>query len=166
MTIQKTTNHHSTLKLKEMKKMLYAALIAVFVTTSAFAGETVNGKISESFKSDFSDASNVVWTTGNEFAKASFILEGEKMEAFYSLDGTAIGVSRAIALDKLPKASVRTITKKYPFPPYALKECIEFVHADGEVKYYVSLEEEAKNKIILEVSANGSVEVYKKSKIK
>lgn len=149
-----------------MKKILYAALIAVFVTTSAFAGVTVNVKITESFKSEFADASNVTWTTGKDFAKASFILEGEKMEAFYNLDGTAIGVSKAIGLDKLPKTSIRNITKKYPFPPYALKECIEFVNADGETKYYVSLEEEAKSKIILEVSANGSVQVYKKSKIK
>lgn len=146
--------------------MLYAALIAVFVTTTAFAGETVNVRVSESFKSEFSDASNVVWTTGNEFAKASFELEGEKMEAFYNLDGTAIGVSRTIAFDKLPKAAVRNITKKYQFPPYSVKECIEFVHADGDVKYYVSLEEEAKNKVILEISANGFVQVYKKSKIK
>jgi hypothetical protein len=149
-----------------MKKILYTALIAVFITTSAFAGETVNTRITENFKNDFSDASNVTWTTGKDFVKASFVFDGDKMEAFYNHDGTSIGVSKAIALDRLPKGSVRTITKKYPFPPFALKECIEFVNADGETKYYVSLEEEAKNKVILEVSANGSVQVYRKSKIK
>jgi len=149
-----------------MKKLIFAALIAVSVATSAFANVTVSSKVTDSFKSDFTNATNVTWTVGSNFAKAVFVLEGERMEAFYNLDGTSIGVSKAIALDKLPKNSVRTITKKYPFPPYALKSCIEFVNADGEKQYFVSLEEEGKTKLILEIFENGSVELFKKDKIK
>ncbi len=149
-----------------MKKVILAALIAVSVATSAFAGVTVSSKITSSFQTEFNDASNVVWTVGKDFAKAAFELDGEKLEAFYDLEGASIGVSKAIGLDKLPKASVRAITKKYPFPPYALKECIEFINADGDRKYYVSLVEEGKTKLILQVSETGSVEMYKKDKIK
>lgn len=165
MTTQKQKNNHLTLKLKTMKKLILAALIAVSITTSAFADVTVNAKITENFQTEFYDATNVVWTVSNNFAKAVFTVEGEKMEAFYNLDGSTIGVSKTLALDKLPKNALKTITKKYPFPPYVLKECIEFTNADGEKKFYVSLEE-AKTKLILEVSATGAVDIFKNNKIK
>jgi hypothetical protein len=106
----------------------------------------------------------VEWTVASSFTKASFVLDGEKMEAFYSLDGAEIGVSKTIALEKLPENALRNITQKYPFPPYKLKECIQFT-TDKETVYYVSLEEET-TKLILEISASGFVDVFKKEKIK
>ena len=69
------------------------------------------------------------------------------MKRFYNFDGTTIGTSKAIALDRLPKTALATITNKYPFPPYNLKECIEFINADNEKLYYISLIER-KTKLI------------------
>ena len=54
------------------------------------------------------------------------------MKRFYNFDGTTIGTSKAIALDRLPKTALATITKKYSFFPYSLKKYIEFENADNE----------------------------------
>jgi len=150
-----------------MKKFIMAALIAVTITTTAFADANTNisTKVTDNFSLQFEAATNIQWTLGSNYAKASFMQFGEKLEAFYLLDGSFIGTSKQIALDKLPENAVRNITKKYPFPPYRLKECIEFQNADGAVVYYVSLEEE-KSKTILEVSAAGGVSTFQRSTIK
>lgn len=62
-----------------MKKLLIAALFAVTFMTSAFASETkVNATVLSNFNADFKKASNVNWTMGEEFAKASFVLDNVK----------------------------------------------------------------------------------------
>lgn len=151
-----------------MKKLIIAALIAVSLTTTAFAADVnkVNSLILNAFNVNFGDATNVQWTLNKNFAKASFVLNGEKIEAFFNYNGTEIGTSKVFALDKLPANALRTFTKKYPFPPYKLKECIEFTDADGEVNYFISLEEEAKAKTILKVTSYGHISVFKTEKIK
>lgn len=151
-----------------MKKLIIAALIAVTFTTSAFAADAnkVNGLILNTFNLNFADAANVEWTLTKDFAKASFTLNGEKIQAFFNYNGTEIGTSKAFALDKLPKSALRAFTKKYPFPPYKLKECIQFTDAEGEVNYFISLEEEAKAKTILKVTSYGLLSVFKTEKIK
>ncbi len=150
-----------------MKKFLFAALLVATMITTAFADENkVSSKIINNFKSEFTEAKNPTWTASRDFVKVAFILNNEKMEAFYGYDGAFIATSKAVALDKLPETAVRNITKNYPFPPYTLKECIEMTDAEGTKKYYVSFVEEAKNKIILEVLDNGKVTIFKQDKIK
>jgi hypothetical protein len=150
-----------------MKKVIIAALLVVALAGSAFAADVkVNPRISEKFKTDYADASSISWSITNNYAKASFVLEGVQMEAFYNLDGTEIATSKTIAFDKLPKAAIKYITQKYQFPPYKLKECIELNSEEKGTQYYVSLFEEGKVKLILEISSSGNVEVFKKEKIK
>jgi len=151
-----------------MKKFILAALIAVTITTTAFADANTNisTKVTDNFSLQFEAATNVQWTLSSTYIKASFMQFGEKLEAFYLPDGSLIGTSKQIALDKLPENAVRNITKKYPFPPYKLKECIQFENADGVVSYYVSLEEEGKSKTILEISAAGGVSTFQRSTTK
>jgi len=92
-----------------MKKLIIAAFIAVAITGSAFAkpievtAETVSYRVLNSFKADFADAENVSWKVDKDFVKASFILDDEKMEAFYNTDGELLATSKAVAFDKLPK---------------------------------------------------------------
>jgi hypothetical protein len=150
-----------------MKKFFLAALLVATIATSAFADENkVSSRVISNFKSDFTDAKNINWTAGKEFVRVTFVLNNEKLEAFYAFDGSLIATSKAIALDKLPESAVRYITKKYPFPPHKLKECIEMTDAEGTVKYYVSFVKEGKTKTILEVAENGGVHLYKEEKVK
>jgi hypothetical protein len=151
-----------------MKKLIIAAFIAVSLATTAFAADVnkVNSLVLNAFNVNFADVTDVQWTLEKNFARARFLQNGEKIEAFFNYDGTEIGTSKVFALDKLPKTALRTFTKKYPFPPYKLKECIEFTDADGEVNYFISLEEEAKAKTILKVTSYGLISVFKTEKTK
>ena len=146
-----------------MKKLLFTALIAVAIGTSAFAdGTKLTYKVLNHFKTEFSGAENVTWKLDNNFAKASFVYDGEKMEAFYNTEGDLIGTSRVFAFDKLPKSALATITKKYPYPPYKLNECIEFTNAEGEKNYFVGFETSSES-LVLQVGTTGDVSVFKKT---
>jgi hypothetical protein len=147
-----------------MKKILLAALIAVALGTSAFAADDkkINHAVLNSFTADFKDAENVNWKVDAKYYKATFTLYGEEVIAFYDLDNEFIGSSKVLAFDKLPKKALYLIGKNYPFPPYKLMECIEFTKANGNKTNYVSFETE-KEKLILEVSTDGDISVFKKS---
>ena len=60
-------------------------------------------------------------------------------EMFYTLDGDLIGISKTFAYDKLPKNALNQMAAKYAYPEYELVKCIEFVNADNETNYYLSL---------------------------
>lgn len=171
LSIQKKTtktNHniYLNLKNKKMKKLIFAILIAVAVTGSAFAkpaeiiSEIVSNRVLNSFQSDFSTAQNVTWKVDKNFVKASFVLDNQKTEAFYTVDGDLLATSKAIAFNKLPESAIRTITTKYPFPPYVLDECIELVRADGSTNYYISLKNNNTENIVLEITESGNVSEF------
>ncbi|MBN8837532.1 MAG: hypothetical protein J0I09_09750 [Sphingobacteriia bacterium] len=146
-----------------MKKLIMAAIIAIAVTTSAFAAhETVSYRILSQFRTDFSDATNVSWKVGKDFVKATFVLEDEKIEAFYNNAGELVATSKAIDFNKLPKKALRVIGEKYPFPPYELKEAIEMTTADSGKEYYVSFTTQ-KESIVLKVDMYGTVSEFKRS---
>jgi hypothetical protein len=151
-----------------MKKLFIAAIIAVSFSTTAFAIDVnkVSGLVLNAFTTNYAEATNVKWTLGSTFVKASFVIDDQALEAFYTYDGSEIGTSKTIALNKIPTNALREFTKKYPFPPYQLKECIEFTNADGEINYFISLEEQKKAKIILKITTSCSISIFKTDKIK
>lgn len=142
-----------------MKKLFFAALIAVTVASSAFAADTkkVNSVTTSNFKSEFKKASEVSWTSTEEFTKATFVLNNQKMEAFYDQNGEMIGTSKAVSLDELPVSAKRSIAKR--LSGYTVKEAIEFQGTD-ELAYYISAEND-KETAILKVSDNGTMSNYK-----
>lgn len=150
-----------------MKKMIVAALFAVTLTTSSFAANVneVSTVVMNSFIRTYGDLKDVKWTIGSTFIKASFVSENQKNEAFFDFDGKEIATSKPFSFDKLPANALRKITAKYPFPPYKLKECIEFIDADNDKNYFISLELETAEKVILKVSPMGSVNVFKVEKL-
>jgi hypothetical protein len=168
MTHHKTNNNYLNLKFTKMKKMIIAALIAVTLTNSSFAADAskVSTVVMNTFISTYGDVENVKWTIGSSFYKATFTIEEQKQEAFYNFDGKEIATSKPFAFDKLPKNALRKITAKYPFPPYRLKECIEFIDADNEKNYFISLELDSKEKLILKVTPLGSISIFQSTKLK
>ncbi len=147
-----------------MKKLFISAAFALTIITSAFAAPaSTDTKAKAHFSASFSDAKSVSWKTADNFERASFILNNEKVEVFYDFSGEMLGVSKVMAFDKLPKAALETLTTKYTFPEFKLKECIEFTNADNEKNYYASFD--TKNEqIVVEITTGGSVSVMSRLK--
>lgn len=151
-----------------MKTIVLSTLLAVSITLSAFSTDvTIEGsKISmrtlNNFRSDYGNISGVEWSMKEDFAKASFIYNNEKMEAFYDVTGQFIGSSKAVALDQMPLNVKRVFAKKYA--DYIVKETILFDGVD-ERSYYISAENDSRS-VILHVSKEGAVSVFQSTKKK
>ncbi len=138
------------------------ALIALAIGSTANASSgSISNKVNTHFTTHFTKAKEVSWKTDDQFAKASFVMDNEKVEVFYDLDGEMIGTSKNVAFDKLPKAAIETLTSEYTYPEYQIKECIEFVNADKEKNFYVSFAS-ATGTIVLEISQTGHVRLFSK----
>jgi Flp pilus assembly pilin Flp len=147
-----------------MKNFITLTLMAVLIATAAVAAPTsVSNKVNTHFAKTFNEATNIAWEIGQEYDKANFELNNEQITVFYSKDGDLIGRSKIQAFDKLPKSAIETLTTKYTYPDYQIKECIEFINADNEKNYYASFE--TKNETIaLEITKYGSVNILVKTR--
>jgi len=143
-----------------MKKLLFTALIAVSLISSAFAEpvKKVGVLVRSSFENNYPRVTNVAWELGKDYATATFVVDNIRTQAFYSLNGDFIGSSRAISIDDLPAGVKRTFAKKYA--DYTVNEAIQF-DTDEETAYCISAENE-KQTVILKV-ARGTIEVIRTS---
>ncbi|MEJ7677453.1 MAG: hypothetical protein WKG06_06200 [Segetibacter sp.] len=143
-----------------MKKFLLTTFIAVALISSAFASpvEEVNYFVINSFKDNFPKVTDVHWDVTSSYAKATFVLNSMKTEAFYKLNGDFIGTCYAITIDDLPVYAKRSFAKKYG--SYIVKEAIKF-DGNEETAYFISAENE-KYSVVLKVD-NSSISVYKVS---
>jgi hypothetical protein len=147
-----------------MKKLFISGLFALVIAASAFASpSSVNAIANAHFATSFSKAKSINWNSYGLYEKVSFVQDNEKVDAFYSKDGEMIGVTKVIALDKLPKSALKTITTDYTFPDYQLKECLVFTDANNEQSYFVSLDKANEN-IVLKVTTGGIVREMSKTK--
>ena len=117
-----------------MKKLFVSALLAVLVIGSAFAADTknINLTILNNFRSQFTKAADVNWTTTANYAKATFTVNNQPMEAFYNMDGDMIGTSKKITLEELPVRAKRSYAKT--FNGYTVTEAIYF---QGAIRRFI-----------------------------
>lgn len=141
-----------------MKKM-FLALAVCFSTLGAFAGETVNKKVLDAFHSAFATASEVSWTTGDNYAKATFSYNGKYVFAYYSNEGELLALTRYISPADLPLTLQNNLKKNYE--GYWVSDLFEASKNDG-TSYYATLEN-ADTKIVLNASG-GRWTVYTKTK--
>ncbi len=134
-----------------------AASLALAVSGFAKAPETANVKAQQQLSSDFKDASKVSWSTKANLLEASFEWNGQQLHTFYNQDGEQVAISREVTMDKLPIKAIQAIREKYS--DYKAGEAIELSNDEG-LNYYLSLENGNK-KVILNVSANGQISVFK-----
>lgn len=147
-----------------MKQLFIMALIVIATVPGAFAGpKTISTKVNEHFAAAFKNAKNVAWKTTDKFDKASFVLGGEKIQAFYDAEGELLGTSKTMAFDKLPKSALQIITTRYTYPGYQLQDCIEFVKTTNEKNYYVSLSNKNVT-VILEITEEGVLRVFARTR--
>lgn len=145
-----------------MKNLFLTSILVAALATSAFAtGESnINYFILNNFRLDYRGATNVEWVARPNYAKATFMYNNQKTEAFYNTNGQLIASSKAIKLDELPVSAKRAFAKKYE--GYTVKEAIEFVEKD-EVNYYVSAEND-KEKVVIKVDENDLISTFSKTK--
>ncbi len=143
-----------------MKKLFFAALIAVSVSANAFAQEVnqIDERAIESFESAFAGASGVEWVSKENFTKASFLQNEQKVEIFYNSDGEFIASTRQIKMEAVPTSIQRIIAKSYS--NYTVKEAFKF-QANDETAYYIAAENEDEN-IVLKVKG-GLCSVYSRT---
>lgn len=148
------------LKNKIMKKLFISALLAVTVAVSSFAaeGNNVSYAVRNSFSAQFKYASDVRWTSGENYTKATFVLNNVSTEALYSAQGEFIGTNQAITLEELPVNAKRAFAKTYS--DYTVKEAIRF-EGSQESAYYISAENE-KGSVILKVEDSGYMSIVRK----
>jgi opacity protein-like surface antigen len=144
-----------------MKKLFTAALLAITVATSAFASDTknVNAVVLSSFQHDFRNVSEVSWSATGDYAKATFVMNKQKMEAFYNESGDRIATSKSITLDELPVKAKRAFAKR--LQSFTVKEAL-FMQFPDEEAYFISGETD-KESVILKVTDGGVVSVYKRT---
>ncbi|RFM28899.1 hypothetical protein [Deminuibacter soli] len=141
-----------------MKKIILAAIIAISLTATAFAG-TTNDKVSTTFKKAWPAASITSWKVNGMITTISFTVDNLNMQAFYDEEGNFMGTSRPVQLTELPAAAQTTIKDKYQ--DYTATEAIEMNSTTAGFNYYVSLEKDTQ-KLILQVAQDGSVKTFKK----
>ena len=148
------------LKNKIMKKLFISALLAITVAASSFAaeGNNVSYTVRNNFSSQFKKASDVQWTSGENYTMATFTLNNVRTQALYTPEGEFIGTNQAITLEELPVNAKRAFAKKYE--GYTVKEAIRF-EGSQESAYYISAENE-KGSVILKVDDYGLISTAKK----
>lgn len=141
-----------------MKKLFSIALLAILITTTAFAtSETkVSYVVKTSFRSDFGEIKDVSWGSVSNYTTASFMQDNKQVTAFYTHKGELIGSSHPISMDEIPASAKRVFAKKYA--DYNATEAIRF-ETKEEFAYFISAKNE-NNQRIFKIE-NGSVSIYK-----
>jgi len=118
----------------------------------------VSYRILQHFNEDFKDVSNITWTLSSDYAKADFIQDEEKVEAFYDPDGVLIGTSRHISTSELPRDARRIFATKYSQDN--IKEVIRYEGAN-EAAYYISTESD-REKTVFKLTGSKDIAVFSK----
>ena len=135
-----------------MKKVILM-LVVMITTLSSFAtDEKVNQKVLNAFQQEFATASEVTWTTASDYYKADFTFNGQHVNAFFSLDGDLLGVTRNITVLDLPMSLQAGLKKSYS--DYWISDLFE-VSAGEETSYYVTLESADYSTVLKSVGAQG-----------
>ena len=142
-----------------MKKIMIALVILITVMrTTAFANEIiVKQEVLNAFKIEYSSAKDVNWTVGENYYKASFTMNDQKLFAFYTIDGEFLALTRYVSSLELPENIQNSLRKQ--FKEKWITDLFEVVNSEGTL-YYATLEN-ADSKIILK-SATGYWTLYRK----
>ena len=142
-----------------MKKMILTLAIALS-TMCSFAREVeVNSRVLNAFETEFTGATGVNWTAGDNYYKVAFVYNDQHVCAFYSTEGRMIGMTRYISSLDLPMSLQTSLKKGYN--NYWISDLFELSNDDGTA-YYITVED-ADSKVVLKSQGTSGWSVYKKS---
>ena len=143
-----------------MKKIAFVLGLLVTVgVCSAYPSEKVSRKVLTSFKSEFANAKDVEWETGNNYFRAAFTMNEQRIYAFYNVDGEMLSIARYISPVQLPVNLFANLKNEYT--KYWISDLFEVSNSEG-LHYYVTLET-AESKLVMRSSNGGSWSTYSKS---
>ena len=144
-----------------MKKILLVlGLVATMGVCSAYPSERVSQKVLTSFKTEFTNAQNVEWETGNNYYRAAFTMNEQRIFAYYNVDGQLLSIARYISSIQLPVNLYADLKNDYS--KYWISDLFEVSNSEG-LHYYVTLET-ADSKLVMHSSNGGSWSTYSKNK--
>ena len=146
-----------------MKKMITAVVLStVLLVNAAFANktETVNYKVENAFRQEFTQAKDVTWEKTDNFYKAGFKMNNEVMTAYFTPDGELMGVIHNMLSTQLPINLQTSLKKEYD--GFWITDLFEFARPDSN-GYFVTLQS-ADQVIVLQSVDGSSWSTYSKSK--
>jgi hypothetical protein len=143
-----------------MKRLILMLVICSSFSLTGFANETkVSESVLKSFNSFFKEASDVSWTTVNNYYKVSFKLQDQYVCAFYDEDGQMIALTRNITSRQLP--ITLQVALKNDYSQCWISDLFEMTN-DGGTFYYVTIEN-GDAQFILKSNSESAWRIYKKS---
>jgi hypothetical protein len=101
-----------------MKTLILAVLLAssFFANASGTKEKSVtNMKLIQNFTAQFGHVDNVVWRSAmNNMTKAEFVMDDEKLCAFFDENGNYVAQTREITIQALPKKLKSALDEKAP----------------------------------------------------
>ena len=113
-----------------MKKIVFVlGLVVTIGVCSAYPSEKVSQKVLASFKTEFTNAQNVEWETGNNYFRAAFTMNEQRIFAYYNVDGELLSIARYISSVQLP---VNLFTDlKNDYSKYWISDLFEVSNSEG-----------------------------------
>ncbi|MCX6275262.1 MAG: PepSY-like domain-containing protein [Bacteroidetes bacterium] len=97
-----------------MKNTLLASFVILLCSTLTFAGAPP-AEVQKTFTSKFPTASKISWGKENATEwEAKFTMDGNKISANFSANGSWVETEKEIPVSQLPKAVAEAIQKQYP----------------------------------------------------
>jgi len=116
-----------------MKKIFVSlSLLLTVAVSTAFAHVIIidpNPGVEEVFKKEFAGAENVSWSQQENYQKATFVLAGHRVIAYFNEDNELAGCIRDVFYDQLPIAVMKAVDQK--FPGADIQEVREITNNDG-----------------------------------
>jgi len=142
---------------------LILALVAVAITqTVSAADEKVSPRLTQALVKEFSGAQAIHWQAfkGKDIYQASFILNHQRLFAFFNSDGELLSTGRYVAETNLPILVSKTLAAR--FADFEIKEVVEYTR-DGDTQYALVLEN-SKKTVTANAYSDGGIAVISRKK--
>jgi hypothetical protein len=146
--------------LSSMKRLVLAVITFLSFSFVTYANDVeISTTVLQSFNKSFKNASEVKWTSIDQYYKADFIFNGQNVCAFYSNDGNLMAVTRHLLSTSLPVALQANL--KTGYEEYWISDLFEISNEQG-TSYFITLEK-SDVKLILQSASGTEWSVYKRS---
>ena|SRR5690349_16287807 len=125
-----------------MKQKLFVLATAMLLSLSTiYAQEQVSvpAFMVKHLNDEFKEASNVQWRTVDMFYKATFLVDGNQLDAYFTFDAKLTAVARKLKVEQLPLALIKEVKEKAMY--YSISELFELL-TDNGTEYFLSLSDE------------------------
>src|SRR6266700_1439569 len=117
-----------------MKKLFFLILTAVFFTASAFA--KIPARITDALQAKYAGAANVEWKHSIGNYKASFNMDGYRLEAKFDRKGNWLKSEKMLKTEKLP-VTVKNCLRNSKYSQWEIKSSYEEYLPDKKPQYHV-----------------------------